>query len=916
MATLRTRRPTRTASGKVWRHEPRPLDPIFYPKTVALVGATENPGSVGRTLLENLLATPGDRKLYPVNMKRDTLMGQKCYPSLSALPEVPELCVIATPAPTVPDIISECVRLGVKAAVIISAGFKELGTKGEELEDRIRKAAAGRMRIVGPNCLGVMNPQNGLNATFAGALALPGHVGFISQSGALCTAVLDWSLRERVGFSSFVSLGSMLDVGWGDLIDHLGDDPETKSILIYMESIGDAHAFLSAAREVALSKPIIVLKVGRTESAMKAALSHTGTIAGSDAVLDAAFRRSGVLRVGEIRELFHMAEILAKQPKPQGPKLVILTNAGGPGVLATDALILSGGALTDLSNETMRALNAFLPEHWSRRNPVDILGDAGPDRYVKSLEILAADQGSDGMLVVLTPQAMTDPTATARALVPYAHMDKKPLLASWMGAGNVEEGRQILREAGIPVLEYPDEAARLFEYMWQYSDNLRSLYETPALTEPVISADTAARHTVADIISGAQKDGRTLLTEFEAKRILTAYGIPTTPTTVARTAGEAASAAIKTGFPVVLKLHSETLTHKTDVGGIALNLKDADAVKEAFERIRDSVTRKAGSSHFLGVTVQPFVKGDGYELIIGSSPDTQFGPVILFGMGGQNVEVFKDTSLALPPLNTTLARRLMERTRIFSAFKGIRGRDPIDRSALDELLVRFSELVVTQPRIQEIDINPLFVSPEKCFALDARIVLYPKDVPDQDLPRPAIRPYPAEYVTRRVLTDGTRLELRPIRPEDEPLMVKFHQSLSEETVRRRYFTDMRLDLRVAHDRLVRVCFNDYDRELAFVAEHTDPSGGPEIIGVARLSRRPGTSEAEYSMIVRDSAQNRGLGKLLCGYMLEVCRRENLKRVFAEIQSDNLAMQKVFGALGFTIVADKESGTLKAEFIFK
>ncbi|MBM3890470.1 MAG: acetyl CoA synthetase subunit alpha, partial [Verrucomicrobia bacterium] len=543
----------------------KPLDAFFAPRSVAVIGATETPGTVGRTILWNLISSQFGGTVYPVNLKRSNVLGIRAYPNVAALPETPDLVVVITPATAVPNIVKECVDVGVKSGVVISAGFKEIGPAGAELERQVlENARRGGMRIVGPNCLGVMCPLTGFNATFATTIARPGNVGFISQSGALCTAVLDWSLRENVGFSAFMSLGSMLDVGWGDMIDYLGEDSRTHSIVIYMESVGDARSFLSAAREVALNKPIIVIKAGRSEAAAKAAASHTGSLTGSDEVLDTAFRRCGVLRVNSIDDIFSMSEVLAKQPRPKGPRLMIVTNAGGPGVLATDALMASGGALAPLSKETIEALNPHLPAAWSHNNPVDVIGDAPPERYAKAIEILAKDRHTDGLLVILTPQAMTDPTQTAEHLRPYAKMDK-PILASWMGGADVEAGRTILSRMGIPQFPYPDTAARAFQYMWLYSYNLHAIYQTPSL--PVAGADDAPdRATAEKIIHEARKQGRTILTEFESKNLMAAYGIPTVETRVAATEAEAVKLADKIGYPVVLKLYSETITHKTDVG--------------------------------------------------------------------------------------------------------------------------------------------------------------------------------------------------------------------------------------------------------------------------------------------------------------------------------------------------------------
>src|SRR5436190_6615364 len=496
-----------------------PLNVFFSPKNVAVIGATENPGSVGRTILWNLMSSPFGGTVFPINPKRPSVLGVKAYKNIGEVPEEVDLAVVVTPATSVPGIVHECGEAGVKGMVVISAGFKETGPAGVELERQVlEEARKYKIRIIGPNCLGVMSPMSGLNATFATTIARPGNVGFISQSGALCTAVLDWSLKEMVGFSAFLSLGSMLDVGWGDLIYYLGNDPRTRSIVIYMETIGDARSFISAAREVALNKPIIVIKAGRTAAAAKAAASHTGSLAGSDEVLEAAFRRCGVLRVKNIADLFYMAEVLSKQPSPKGPNLTIVTNAGGPGVLATDALITGGGELAEISPGTMEKFNAVLPAVWSHNNPIDIIGDASPERYAKAVEIAAKDPGSDGLLVVLTPQAMTEPTKTAEQLRPYGKLDGKPMLASWLGGTDVAAGEAILNRAGIPTFPYPDTAARAFNYMWQYAYNLRGLYETPAMPEE--SADwTPDRKLVDEIIGRVRGERRTILTEFESKQL-------------------------------------------------------------------------------------------------------------------------------------------------------------------------------------------------------------------------------------------------------------------------------------------------------------------------------------------------------------------------------------------------------------
>jgi acetyltransferase len=708
-------------------------------------------------------------------------------------------------------------------------------------------------------------------------------------------------------------------VGWGDLIYYLGNDPKTRSIVIYMETIGNARSFLSAAREVALTKPIIVIKPGRTAAAAKAAASHTGSLTGSDEVLEAAFRRTGVLRVNNIADLFYMAEVLSKQPRPKGPRLTIVTNAGGPGVLATDALITGGGELAELTPETIQAYNAVLPPTWSHNNPVDIIGDASPERYAKALEIAASDPNSDGMLVILTPQAMTDPTRIAEQLRPLAHANEgkhegKPLIASWMGGVDVAAGEEILNRANIPSFPYPDTAARVFNYMWHYSYNLKGLYETPALESGGWVPD---RRLAEDLLRNVRRAGRTILTEVESKQVLAAYGIPVAQTSVAASAQDAVAAAAAIGYPVVLKLYSETITHKTDVGGVQLNLRSAEAVETAFAAIRQTVTERAGAEHFQGVTVQPMVKlKDAYELIIGSSLDPQFGPVLLFGTGGQLVEIFADRSLALPPLNTTLARRMMEQTKIYKALRGVRGRRGLDMAALEVLLVRFSVLVVEQRWIKEIDINPLLASSDGLVALDARIVVHGTGVPEQDIPTSAIRPYPTRYVSEWTMKDGTRVTIRPIRPEDEPVMVHFHETLSDRSVYFRYFHMMNLEMRVQHERLMRTCFIDYDREMAFVAERRNPeSGAPEILGVSRMTKVHWTNEAEMAVVVSDAWQGRGLGKELLARLLLFGADEKLERLTADMLPENRSVMRVCEKLGFTLHHSLDEEVVKAEFKF-
>jgi len=894
--------------------ERHPLDPFFTPKNVAVIGATETAGSVGRTIVWNLISNPFGGTVFPVNPKHTSVLGIKSYPNLAAVPEKVDLAIIVTPAATVPGIIEECAAAGVQGAIVISAGFRERGAEGAALEAQLLETARNsNIRILGPNCLGLIYPPTGLNASFARATAKAGNVAFISQSGALCNAVLDWSLKENVGFSAFVSVGSMLDIGWGDLIDYLGNDSHTKSIVIYMESIGNARAFLSAAREVAFSKPIIVLTAGHTQAAAQAAISHTGSLIGSHEVLEAAFRRIGVLTVNRISELFDMAEVLAKQPRPIGPRLTILTNAGGPGVIAADALISGQGQLAELTPDLLAELNGFLPEYWSHANPLDIIGDATPERYLKAFQAAVKNPNSDGILVIVTPQATTDPTTIAEQLKQFATITRKPVLASWMGGAEMAAGQAILKQAGIPTFPYPDTAVRLFNYMWRYNANLKNLYETPTLPTEESTPDQLR---ATAIIEAARQSGRTLLNEVESKQVLEAYGMPIIQTLAAYSLQEALDKAAEIGYPVVLKVLSDSISHKSDVGGVELDLRNPQEVAQAYQRIETRVKDKLGESHWQGVTVQPMVKlADGYELIIGSSLDPEFGPVLLFGSGGQVVEVYQDRALGLPPLNSTLARMMMEQTKVFAALQGIRGRSPVDIAALEQLMVRFSQLVSEQHMIKELDINPLLASPTGLVALDARIVLQGPEVPLEMLPKMAIRRYPTKYVSQWKLKNGLEVTIRPIRPEDEPLMVAFHETLSEQSVYYRWLHMINLTQRIAHERLTQICFIDYDREMALIADYKDSESGKHaIIGVGRLSKLLGSNEAEFATLVSDKYQGLGLGSELLRRLIQVGRDEKLNQIVGYILPENRDMQRVSEKLGFKHHYSIQDQLVKVELV--
>jgi acetyltransferase len=874
-----------------------PLAPFFAPCKIAVIGAEERPGSVGRAILSNLVSGQYAGSVHPVTPNHKSVLGIPAYASIADVAGA-ELAIVTAPAPTVPAIVAECSDAGVKSVLVISGGFRECGSEGAILEQElVETARRGRVRIIGPNCLGVMRPSTGLNATYARQTAKAGSVAFVSQSGALCSAVLDWSLRENVGFSAFVSIGHMADVNWGDLIDYLGDDPHTHSILLYIESIGDARSFVSAARQVARSKPIIAIKAGRTAAGARAAASHTGAMTGSDEVAEAAFRRCGVLRVGTIADLFYMAEVLGKQPRPGGPRLGIVTNAGGLGVLAADGLLLSRGELAQFSDDTMRALDELLPPHWSHANPADLLNDATPEQYASATKLVAADPNTDGVLLILAPQALTDATRTAQQVAESARGVRKPVLASWMGGNEVAAGEQILNAADIPTFPYPDTAARVFTYMWQHSRNLNGLYETP-----VASADDSPHGPDADdLVQAAARDGRTLLDEAESKRVLAAYGIPVNEAVPVTTADDAVRAAEAIGYPVVVKLLSHTIAHKGAAGGVHLNLIDEAAVRDAFARTAEAVTRHHGPGVFLGVTVQRMITGRGCELIVGSAVDPQFGPVLLFGLGGELTETLRDRALGIPPLTTTLARRLMERTRAFRALAPAEGHCAGNLEGLEQLLVRFSQLVVEQRRIREIDVNPLFASRNGLIALDARIVLHPPEVPDTEIPKPAIRPYPSQYVRPFRMRDGRMMLIRPIRPEDEPLMVEFHQSLSAPSVYQRYMHPFKLSHRIAHERLSRLCFIDYDREMALVAEVRDPSTGPrKIAGIGRLTRMAHSQSAEFAIVISDLFQKQGIGSELLRQLIDLGRSEGIRSISGHILTDNYDMQRLCERAGFRL----------------
>ncbi|MDW8022612.1 MAG: bifunctional acetate--CoA ligase family protein/GNAT family N-acetyltransferase [Nitrososphaerota archaeon] len=890
------------------------LDKIFNPKSVAVVGASDEEGSVGYALMKNFLESGFEGEVYPVNIRKNEILGVKAYQSVLQLPKVVDLAVIATPAKTVPDVVEQCGKAGIKGLIIISAGFKEVGPEGKALEDKILEIKQKYdLRIIGPNCLGIIRPSIRLNATFINKMPRPGNIAFISQSGALGTAILDWAVHENVGFSHFVSVGSMIDVDFGDLIDYFGTDPKTRSILMYVEGITNARKFMSAARHFARTKPIIVVKAGKYGESARAAVSHTGSLTGEDDVYEAAFKRAGIVRVEEIADLFNCAEVLGMQPLPRGPNLAIITNAGGPGVMATDALIGMGGKLAKLSPQTMEHLNSVLPPYWSHGNPIDILGDARADRYKAVLEAVLNDENVDGILIIYTAQAVANPVEIAKSIVELVKSKGqrgKTVLTSFMGRRDVEEANLFLNSNEIPTFSTPEQAIKTYLYMYKYKRNLELLYETPEELPVDISPPKLP---IMAILKNAAIENREVLTEFEAKKILEFYNIPVVKTYVARDEDEAVAIASKIGYPVVLKILSPQIIHKTDAGGVALDLKNEGEVREAFRAIIRNAKKYNATAEILGVTVQPMIKKRGVEVILGSKKDIVFGPVILFGMGGVGVELFKDYSVGLPPLNQTLARRMMEETKVYQLLKGFRGMSPANIKRLEEVMVLFSHLLVDFPQIKEIDINPLIVDEKDVIAIDARIIIdkelvFKKAEPHQHM---VISPYPKKYETLWKMRDGRTVLLRPIKPEDEPLWLEMFQNCSEESIRYKLSQTLK---HMPHEVRVRYCNIDYDREIAIVAELTE-NGKRKIIGTARVSLDPDGKSGELAFLVADPWQGLGLGTKLVDYVIEICRERGLETIYALMVPENLKAIELMKKFGFTLKYTEE-GVIKGTLTLK
>ncbi|MFP4588553.1 MAG: bifunctional acetate--CoA ligase family protein/GNAT family N-acetyltransferase [Candidatus Bipolaricaulota bacterium] len=869
------------------------LDSMFEPESVAIIGASEKEGSVGATLMNNIL-DGYEGQVYPVNPNRDSVMEIESFASVGEIPNPVDLAVIATPAPTVPDIVDQCGEKGVESVIIITAGFSETGEQGVELERKLGEVRDKHdCRILGPNCLGLIRPSSNLNLTFTRKDPSEGGVAFISQSGAMGSAILDWSEEARVGFSSFVSVGNMTDIDFGDLIDYFGEDPKTDSIIMYMETVTDAKKFMSAARGFARSKPIMVIKSGKYSKSAEAVASHTGSLAGADTVYNAAFKRAGVTRVQNVDDLFSCSEILSKQKLPEGDKLAVITNAGGPGIMATDAILDWDGQMSSLSQETMEKLEDLLPSAASTANPVDVLGDADASRYREAGQICLQDDDVNGLLIIYTPQGGATAEDAAEAIAQLASDAKKPIITTWIGGSEVNEGRQILRRHNVPTRPTPEQAVSAYMYLHQYARNLELLYETP---EELPVDSVPPRHHLKALVKKVARQDREILTEVEAKKFLDTYDIPVSSTRVAETARHASELAYEIGFPVALKIHSPDITHKTDIGGVKLHLTSKEEVKQAFEAIMEQAHQHRPSADLQGVTVQKMAKNIDYELILGSKKDSIFGSVIMFGRGGTGVELYQDTVAGFPPLNQVLAHRMMEETKVYQLLKGYRGQEGANIRALEKHLIRFSQLIIDFPEIKEIDVNPLAVVDGEFKALDARIILDREVLGTEPDPHEhlAIQPYPRQYVEEWKLQDGREVTLRPIRPEDEPLEFELFDVFSEETWRQRFFGPR---YEVTHEDMTRYTNIDYRREMAIVGI-LEEDEGKKMTGVGRLIIGPSMDTAEYAVVVGDPWQGLGLGEKLTDSIIGVAEDKGLESIYATVLKDNHPMIQLCRKMGF------------------
>jgi acetyltransferase len=875
----------------------RNLDKLFTPRSVGLIGATPRPGSVGAVVARNLRRAGFAGELMLVNPHHSTIDGLIVHPDVASLPQAPDLAVIVTPPDTVPGLVNELAERGTRAAVVITAGFGELGEQGASLQRTMLDAAKPHLlRIVGPNCVGIMVPRLGLDATFSHLAASAGDIAFISQSGAMITAMLDWAVPRGIGFSHVVSLGDMADVDFGDMLDYLAADPHTRAILLYIEGITHGRKFMSAARAASRLKPVLVLKAGRSTAGACAATSHTGVLAGADAVYDAAFRRAGMLRVATMAELFDAAETLALTREQVGERLAILTNGGGAGVLATDALIAAGGRLAHLSKETFADLNRLLPATWSHGNPIDIIGDAPGKRYADALETLIRDPGVDAVLVLNCPTALAQPEDAARAVIDTvaaagsAPLRGRNVITAWLGEHSARVARQVFADARIATYETPDSAVTGFLHRVHHRRNQELLMETPPARLDTFEPDIAA---VRGVIAAARAAGKSWLDAAEAAVILAAYGLPLVAHHSAGDPDQAAAVAAIVGFPVALKILSPDITHKSDVGGVALNLGNARRVLGEATAMVERVKRAKPEARLDGFLVQPMVRRPGaIELLVGLFVDPVFGPIVAFGQGGTAVEIISDTSLELPPLNASLARRLMARTRVWRLLQGYRGKPPANIEAIVDVLIRLGQLAADHPDIRELDINPLLADAAGVVALDARLRIAPAQSPSSE--RLAIAAYPKELETAETLRDGTVLRLRPLRPEDEPLLHDLAAHMSCEDLRLRFFTPVQ---GLTHTIAARLSQLDYDRELALLAERDGTA-----LGVVHFFADPDKLRAEYAIAVRSDWKGHGVGFLLMTRLIGIARQRGVGELVGEVMRENKPMLEMCRELGFSIVS--------------
>ncbi len=882
------------------------LSPLFAPRSVVVIGASDRLDSVGGVVFRNMLQSGFQGRLFAINPKHVTVQGQPCFAGVEAISEPIDLAVIATRATTVPEIVEACGKHGVKAAVVLSAGFSEAGPEGVALEQAVlENARRYGLRLLGPNCLGIMRPATGLNATFGSSGAKPGNLALISQSGALCTAILDWAEPNDVGFSSIISVGATADVDFGEILDYLVADPQTESILLYIEGVHHARRFMSALRAAARIKPVVVVKVGRHEAASKAAMSHTGALVGADDVFDAALRRAGVVRVETIGQLFATARALATHFHPAGDRLVIVTNGGGPGVMATDRAADLGVTLASLAPETVEKLNTVLPPTWSHANPVDVIGDAGAERYQQALSMCLQDEGVDGVLTILTPQAMTRPLEVAQAVSSVAAASSKPVLTCWMGGTQVEEGRACFVNAGIPSFTTPESAVEVFSYISAFYHNQKLLMQMPGpLSQPVQPPDVDGARL---LVEGVLAERRTVLNEMESKAVLAAFHIPVARSMVARSPNEALLLAEELGMPVAMKINSPDISHKSDAGGIRLNLANAQAVRAAYHEMLDEVQKNRPTARLDGVVIEPMVvKPNGRELMVGVINDPVFGPVISFSAGGTMVEVLGDRAVALPPLNAFLAANLIDRTRVAKLLGAFRHLPPVDRTALENVLLRVSEMVCELPWIREMDINPLIVDEAGVVAVDARIVVDHVKPTTSHYAHMAIHPYPTYLESNWQLPDGTTINIRPIRPEDADIEQTFVRALSEES---KYFRFMDTLQELTPSMLVRFTQIDYDREMAFIAE-VQQDGGELEVGVCRYISNPDGESCEFALVVADAWHHRGIGLKLMTTLIDVARSKGLKRMEGEVLAGNRAMLGLVERLGFSSKTSAEDPAIK------